>query len=342
MAFMNSTAGTFCTVWGNCNNKDNNNHYIGTDAGISQTTGVGLTFIGYKSGCLNTSGYNNTGVGHLTLCANTTGSWNTAIGDGALSRNTTGIASTAIGWSAMTSAWAIYSVAIGYRALDTFASTDNGYNLALGACAGTSISGGCNLIIGVCSGTGITTGQRNTIIGSFCPAVTICTQSDRLLITWGSNGAGAPCGYIFGTAVGIGLGNTAPSFALHVTGEIVASTDITAYYSDRRLKENIIIIDCALDKVKKITGVKYIPNDLAKKFGFEDQKEHIGLLADEVEKILPEAVVLAPFDVDENERSISGENYKTIKYDKVIPLLIQAIKELDIRIFNLDKKILCV
>ena len=52
-----------------------------------------------------------------------------------------------------------------------------------------------------------------------------------------------------------------------------------------------------------------------------------GLFAQDVQEVLPEAVHPAPFDVDGGE-SISGENYLTIQYEKVVPLLVEAIKEL--------------
>ena len=51
------------------------------------------------------------------------------------------------------------------------------------------------------------------------------------------------------------------------------------------------------------------------------------MFADEVDAVQPEAVRAAPFDSDEKGNSISGENYKTIQYEKLVPLLIEAIKE---------------
>jgi hypothetical protein len=64
----------------------------------------------------------------------------------------------------------------------------------------------------------------------------------------------------------------------------------------------------------------------------------VGLFADELEAVLPEAVKLAPFDRDENGRSKTGENYKTIQYDKVVPLLVEAIKELSREFAEFKKK----
>ena len=66
---------------------------------------------------------------------------------------------------------------------------------------------------------------------------------------------------------------------------------------------------------------------MAEKFGYHDYTKQIGLLAQQVQKVLPEVVVPAPFDIDENNNSKSGENYLTIQYEKIIPLIIETIKE---------------
>ena len=75
----------------------------------------------------------------------------------------------------------------------------------------------------------------------------------------------------------------------------------------------------------------YRSNDIAASYGYTDDKKQVGVIAQEIEKVLPEIVVPAPFDIGKddsgNEYSISGENYKTVHYDKIIPLLIEAIKE---------------
>jgi hypothetical protein len=112
-----------------------------------------------------------------------------------------------------------------------------------------------------------------------------------------------------------------------VSGSITAGGDIIAYYSDRRLKTNITPIANALTKVLSLNGVLYTPNQLAESLGFKAGENVVGLFADELEAVLPEAVKPAPFDTDENGNSKSGENYKTIQYEKVVPLLVEAIKE---------------
>lgn len=140
-------------------------------------------------------------------------------------------------------------------------------------------------------------------------------------------------------ALSLGVGTNASGTA----GEIRATNNITAFYSDERLKENIKTIPSALSKLLSLRGVTYNSNKLAEQYGYFDKKEQVGVIAQEVEKVLPQIVVPAPFDIEQdedgNEYSKSGENYKTVQYDKLIPLLIEAIKEQQETIINLQKRI---
>jgi hypothetical protein len=106
--------------------------------------------------------------------------------------------------------------------------------------------------------------------------------------------------------------------------------NIIAYASDGRLKENIQPITNAIEKVKKITGMTFDWKPMVKDLGFEPNNIHeAGVIAQEIEAVLPEAVEIAPFDYDWKmpNKSKSGEKYLTVKYEKIVPLLIQAIKE---------------
>ena len=69
----------------------------------------------------------------------------------------------------------------------------------------------------------------------------------------------------------------------------------------------------------KLNGYYYVENEVAKELGYNNDDIQVGLSAQEVQKVLPEVVTQAPID----------EKYLTIWYDKLIPLLIEAIKELD-------------
>jgi hypothetical protein len=133
----------------------------------------------------------------------------------------------------------------------------------------------------------------------------------------------------------LGVGTAASGTA----GEIRATNEITAYYSDRRLKENVVVIGNAVEKVKSLNGITYTPNDIAAGFGYDKTVKLVGLFADEVEAVLPEATRPAPFDQDENGNSKSGENYKTIQYEKLVPLLVEAIKEQQVTIDSLKTEL---
>tara|TARA_B100000945_G_C20303612_1_gene559273 strand:- start:47 stop:1012 length:966 start_codon:yes stop_codon:yes gene_type:complete len=119
---------------------------------------------------------------------------------------------------------------------------------------------------------------------------------------------------------------------VYVANEIAATGNITAYYSDERLKEKTGTIDNALNKVCQIETFLYKENDLAKSFGYDSDKTQVGVSAQSVEKVLPEVVSLAPFDFETAEdgtvSSKSGEDYKTVDYARLVPLLIESIKEL--------------
>lgn len=119
-----------------------------------------------------------------------------------------------------------------------------------------------------------------------------------------------------------GVGTAASGTA----GEIRATNNITAYYSDDRLKTRLGNIENALAKVMSLNGFKYEANETAQALGYTVKPE-VGLSAQEVQAVLPEVVVPAPID----------EKYLTIHYERVIPLLVEAIKELKQEIDSLKK-----
>lgn len=124
--------------------------------------------------------------------------------------------------------------------------------------------------------------------------------------------------------VSLGIGTAASGTA----GEIRAANAITSYYSDERLKTKVSDIENALDKVMQLSGFLYVENEKAKELGFNNTKTQLALSAQDVQRVLPEAVQPAPFDTNPDGSSISGENYLTVQYEKIVPLLVEAIKEL--------------
>jgi len=127
-------------------------------------------------------------------------------------------------------------------------------------------------------------------------------------------------------------------------GNYYGTGDVTAYYSDERLKTKITTITDAIEKIKSLEGFVYIENDLARSLGYTNEKEQVGVSAQKIQAVLPQAVSLAPFDmqgVPETGEIISktGENYLTVKYDRIVPLLIEGIKEQQLQIEKMKKQI---
>lgn len=145
-------------------------------------------------------------------------------------------------------------------------------------------------------------------------------------------------GNLSGTATTANALNTANDYrvdsfgvgtnASGVTGEIRATNNITAYYSDDRLKTRLGTIDDALGKLMSLSGFYYEANEVAQALGYEVKKE-VGVSAQEVQAVMPEVVAPAPID----------EQYLTVRYERLVPLLIEAIKAQQVQIDALKAKL---
>ena len=113
------------------------------------------------------------------------------------------------------------------------------------------------------------------------------------------------------------------------SGNTTFPGDVTAYSSDERLKENVQNIPNALDKVLSLNGVTFDWKQEAFDAGFNPliKEGDAGVLAQQVQSVLPQAVRYAPFDRNHEGESISGKDYLTVQYEKLAPLFIEAIKE---------------
>jgi len=110
---------------------------------------------------------------------------------------------------------------------------------------------------------------------------------------------------------------------LHVDGDVIAySTTI----SDERLKDNIEVVEGALDKVKELKGVTFTRK--------QDGQESAGVIAQDVEKVLPQAVKHKALPLQTGD----DELFKTVQYDALHALLIESIKELSARVEKLEAK----
>jgi hypothetical protein len=115
----------------------------------------------------------------------------------------------------------------------------------------------------------------------------------------------------------VGIKNATPTYNLDVTGIIAASTDIVVS-SDRRLKDNLEVISDSLEKVKSLTGYTFDLNNAS------DGKRRSGLIAQEVELVLPEVIHDDP-----------RTDLKSIAYGNMAGILVEAIKSLDKKLDNL-------
>lgn len=118
----------------------------------------------------------------------------------------------------------------------------------------------------------------------------------------------------------VGIGTNQPETMLHVTGDVTFDTKVYNL-SDIRYKEDLKVIDQPLHKISKLSGYTYVRKDL------QDKSRHAGVIAQEVLAVLPEA--------------INGDPKKrlTVSYDALIPLLIEAVKELKGQVDRLDDKV---
>ena len=123
----------------------------------------------------------------------------------------------------------------------------------------------------------------------------------RPVIAWGDDVSDSPFNVRFNNVV---------KFSFGYNGDFTAVGNVTAY-SDIKLKENIEVIDNAIEKVQKIRGVTFTRNDQK-----DTDKRHAGVIAQEVEKVLPEVV-------DYHAET----DTKTVAYGSMVGLLIEAVKE---------------
>jgi hypothetical protein len=115
------------------------------------------------------------------------------------------------------------------------------------------------------------------------------------------------------------------------TGNIFARGNVTAYASDARLKTNIQPIERPLEKLMKLRGVEFDWIDgIEETHGFKPKCKHeTGVIAQEVEQVIPDAISPAPF----------NNEYKTVEHTKIISLLIESVRSQQETIESLSKRI---
>ena len=327
---------------------------IGDNALIFNTIGSNNTALGYYSLFTNVTGSSNTAIGNSALTANT-GSNNTAIGDSALISNVGGTLNTAVGWksaylnSSGTQNTAIgvdalynnttnsYNTAVGYRAL--YSNRNGEHNVAVGRLALSALynDGSNNTSIGNSSLLGNTTGNQNTAVGFWALSTNTSGSYNTGL------GFQASCGSTGSGNISIGplnsSGTNAPAFAISTESDRISmgSTGVTNAYvqvawtvvSDARDKTNFAPVPHGLDFVNKLSPTAYqfkesresdVPTGIVR-YGFKAQ-DILALEGD------------TPVIID-------NENVEKLRFnsDSLIPVLVNAIKELTARLETLENKV---
>ena len=175
---------------------------------------------------------------------------------------------------------------------------------------------GANAVTQVIFGSGAGSGTTANII--FTDAVFSSTFVPRVTnsIDLGTTSRKFRTG-TFGTSLVVG--NTVANTTSLLADNVYATNDIVGNYSsDHRLKDNVLVIDSALNKVNNISGYSFTWNN---KIGdFREGTNDYGVIAQEIEDILPDAV------------SINSQGNKTVNYNAIIPLLVEAVKELSAKV----------
>lgn len=224
-------------------------------------------------------------------------------------------------------------------AAGAFNTANNRVSSVSGTAGRISSSGGLTPIIDlVTAGPGVTSATnsaltidafgRVTALSSGTAPVTSITGTGNQITVSGTTTPTLSLPQSIHTGASVQFGSFGVGTAASgTTGEIRATGEISAYFSDDRLKTRLGPISDALYKVMSLNGFYYEANEVAQSLGYK-VKEEVGLSAQEVQKVLPQIVGPAPID----------EKYLTINYEKVVPLLVEAIKELSREIDILKNK----
>lgn len=274
--------------------------YGGTAYNANTSTGSATTIIG-TGAMLNSTAANNTAVGAYALKNNTTGAGNTALGHEALLNNTTAQRNTAIGKGAMiANTVGFNNTALGVEALNQLSSGDE--NVCLGAASGFSITtGDYNVIVGTSSGSLITTGNNNVCLGDDTQAP-LPTTSNSITLGNGSHNV------------------------LRCNVQVITSL------SDSRDKKEVAPIELGLDFVKELNPVKFVWDERSEK-GKHDVVDS-GFIAQDLKALEDkyEAADVLKLVYDENPEKLEAS------YGRLIPVLVQAIKDLAAEVETLKNK----
>lgn len=287
------------------------NTAVGAYALMNSTQAAHNVAVGNNSLFTNVNGQRNTAVGSITLNENIMGSDNVAIGHQSLKMNKSS-ANTAIGANSLQNTiFGAANVAIGTGSLGQ---TDAGENVGVGfGTLATNIYGTRNLAIGYSADVSVSNLSNATAIG----ALAVVSASNSLVL---------------GNNANVGIGISAPTEKLHVVGNGLFSGTVTASCgilacSDSRYKVNIRPLTHSMEKIMQLQGVNYFFNNEKYPERNFNKKDQVGLIAQDVEEVVPELVFT------------DADGYKSIDYSKLTPVLIEAIKELKKEVDTLKTQI---
>lgn len=338
-----NTTGAYITAVGynalQANTLGTGNTAMGYFAMLKNTTGYHNVAVGDSSLINNVNGYLNVAIGHEALRNNNAGKNNVAVGALALANITTGNGNIAIGYAAGST----ISTGNGNTFLGD-QSMSSAFNYTNATAIGNKSLVSCSncLVLGSVAGLNTAASSVNVGIGTTTPTEVLTINASNPILQLQHDGASM--GFLqitggqdvkIGTNItndlgsffirtngadrvkvdpsgNVGVGTSSPTvkFQVGANGDgTVARANSWTTFSDERFKTEIISIDHALDKLDQIGGYYYQWKNGA------DKSRQAGLIAQEVEKVLPEIV-----QTDE-------AGYKSVDYGKMNALLIQAIKE---------------
>jgi hypothetical protein len=166
--------------------------------------------------------------------------------------------------------------------------------------------------------------------GNTLAKATLTGTTNQITVTNGSGSITLSTPQSLNTSASVQFGSFGVGTAASgTTGEIRATNNVTAYYSDDRLKKKLGKIENALDKLCSLDGFYYEANETAQALGYEAKRE-VGVSAQAVQAVMPEIVAPAPID----------DKYLTVRYERALPLVIEAIKELRAEVAEIKKALL--
>ncbi len=312
------------------------NSYFGYQAGYGNSIGSNDTFLGSQAGYSNNSGSNNSFVGYQSGHSNTYGSHNTFVGDSAGRSNSTGNDNTFMGYQAGYSNTTTTTAGSSNTFLGSgagYANSTGSINTFLGISAGTAnITGNDNAFVGSFAGDLNTSGSRNTFVGNYAGHYS-STGSWNVFLGYsaGHDETGSDKLYIDNCHYGNGFNCTNPLIygkfdtrLVQINGTLIMGG--ASSLSDVRLKKNIEPLKSSLEKVVHLQGVSYEWTEEGGARRGLSKDRQIGLIAQDVEAVIPEVV------------QTDNEGYKALAYDKVVPVLIEAMKEQQALIKDLQRK----